>query len=61
MPLTTLLHRIAKRSDALADLEEVYRAVFGHTGDEPDVYADYDRCCELDAKMRRAIETLRVT
>lgn len=59
MPLVTLLRNTAKRERALADLEEVYRAVFGHTGDEPDVYADHDRCCELDAKMRRAIDTLR--
>jgi hypothetical protein len=51
----------AKRDKALADLEEVYKAVFGNIGDEPDVYADHDRCCELDAKMRQAIDTLRMT
>lgn len=62
MPLRTLLRNLHKRTNALADLEEVYGAVFGHdAGDEPNVYADYDRCLELSAKMRRAIETLRVS
>ncbi|MFN3833444.1 MAG: hypothetical protein ACK4SQ_14560, partial [Allorhizobium sp.] len=43
----------------LEDLEEVREAVFGDVGDEPDVYADYDRCSELSGKMRKAIEALR--
>jgi hypothetical protein len=47
------------KQSALADLEEVYRAVFGYIGDEPNVYADYDRLVELSGKMRRAIETLK--
>jgi hypothetical protein len=56
MPLRTLLINIA-----IADLEEVRKAVFGDLGDEPNVYADYDRCAELAAKMRRAIDALRIT
>lgn len=59
MSLTTLLHSLRQREQALADLEEVRKAVFGETGDASDVYADYDRCVELHAKMRRAIDTLR--
>lgn len=43
---------------AISDLEEVRKAVFGDVGDEPDVYADYDRCSELAGKMRRAIAAL---
>lgn len=43
----------------LSDLREVQGAVFGHgPGDEPDVYADYDRLCELWRKMRAAIVAL---
>lgn len=61
MALTTLLRNMQKREQALADLEEVRKAVFGDVGDEPDVYADYDRCVELQGKMRRAIDTLRIT
>lgn len=62
MPLRTLLRNLNRRATALADLEEVYGAVFGHdAGDEPNVYADYDRCLELSEKMRRAIETLKIT
>ena len=60
MPLVKLLLNTAKRAKALADLEEVHRAVFGEAGSEPDVYADYDRCRELEDKMRRAIDTLRM-
>lgn len=44
--------------EALADLDEVRKAVFGDVGDEPDVYADYDRCSELCGKMARAIAAL---
>lgn len=47
-----------KRIEALADLDEVRKAVFGDVGDEPNVYADYDRCSELSGKMRKAISTL---
>lgn len=62
MPLRTLLRNLNRRTTALADLDEVYRAVFGNDiGDEPDVYADHDRLLELSSKMRRAIETLRAT
>ncbi|EBY7415690.1 hypothetical protein D6J61_25740, partial [Salmonella enterica subsp. enterica serovar Alachua] len=39
-------------------LEEIQRAVFGTLGSEPDVYADYDRLCELSRKMREAIRAL---
>lgn len=40
---------------AVADLEEIQQAVFGSLGSEPDVYADYDRLCELSRKMREAM------
>lgn len=46
------------KGKALGDLEEVRKAVFGDVGDEPNVYADYDRCSELSGKMRRAIAAL---
>ncbi len=42
------------------DLDEVYREVFGFVGDEPNIYADYDKCAAAALKMRRAIEALRV-
>lgn len=45
-------------NDLIADLDEIRRAVFGDIGDEPNVYADYDRCSELQGMMRRAIERL---
>lgn len=61
MPLAQLLRNTRKRSDTLNDLEEVYRATFGYAGDEPDIYADHDRCSELMSKMRRAIDALRVS
>ena len=61
MPLSTLLRNLQRRTDAFADLEEVRKAVFGDVGNEPDVYADHDRCIELAAKMRRAIDVLRIT
>jgi len=48
-------------SEVVADLEEVHKAVFGDVGDEPNVYADYDRCSELAGQMRRAIKTLAVS
>jgi hypothetical protein len=59
--LTTLLHNIRKRERALAELEEVRKAVFGDPGDEPNVYANHDHLLELAAKMSHAIETLRMT
>ena len=46
------------RMDALINLEEVRKAVFGDVGDEPNVYADYDQCSELAGKMRKAIVEL---
>lgn len=46
------------RATALADLEEVRKAVFGDVGDEPNVYADYDRLSELAGKMRHALAAL---
>lgn len=58
-PDTAAKDAIADLEDAIVDLEEVRRAVFGDVGDEPDVYADYDRCSELMGKMRRAIDVLR--
>jgi hypothetical protein len=61
MSLSILVRNLAKRREAIADLEEVRKAVFGDVGDEPNVYADYDRCVELAAKMRRALDTLSVT
>ncbi|QXV73550.1 hypothetical protein [Rhizobium phage RHph_X2_30] len=48
-------------ANALADLEEVRKAVFGDVGDEPNVYADFDRCSELGGKMRRSIAALETT
>jgi hypothetical protein len=60
MPLNQLLRNLARRQAALADLEEVRKAVFGDDGDEPDVYADHGRCLELADKMRRAIDVLRL-
>ena len=42
----------------LIDLEQVYGETFGYIGGEPDVYHDYDRLCELDRKMRSAIDDL---
>lgn len=49
-------------NQAIADLEEVFREVFGgQPGDEPNVYADYDRLLEMCGKMRRAIEELAKT
>jgi hypothetical protein len=46
--------------EALDDLDEVFGAVFGHNaGDEPNLFADYDRAVEMQGKMRRAIATLR--
>lgn len=47
--------------DVVAELEEVRKAVFGDVGDEPDIYPDYDRCCELAGKMRRAIAAVSTT
>lgn len=55
----TLPHIPSDVTNALADLEIIYRAVFGYIGDEPDVYADYDRCVELSRKMMEAIVILR--
>ncbi len=46
-------------ASALADLDEVRRAVFGDLGDEPDVYADHDHLTELERKMVAALATLR--
>lgn len=44
----------------IADLIEVQSAVFGlKAGDEPDVYEDYDRLCELARKMDAAITDIR--
>lgn len=57
MPLERLLHNIAKRTAALADLEEVQQAVFGESSN---VYEDRERCHEFAEKMRRAIEVLRL-
>lgn len=45
-------------TSVLDDLEDVRKAVFGDVGDEPDVYADYDRLSELSGKMRKAISNL---
>jgi len=59
MSLATLMRNTRKRADAIADLEEVRKVVFGDVSDESDVYADHDRACELAGKMRRAIEVLR--
>lgn len=39
-------------------LDTVRKEVFGDIGDEPDVYADYDRLSELSAMMRNSVETL---
>jgi hypothetical protein len=61
MPLSQLLKNVRKRETILANLDEVYQAVFGEIGEEPDVYADYDRCVELKTKMRNAINALRVS
>lgn len=62
MPLAKLLRNTAIRTSALRDIEEVFFAVFGYgVGSEPNVYADYDLCCELMGKMRRAIDDLRVS
>jgi len=44
--------------NALDELEAVRRVVFGDLGDEPDVYADYDRCCETQHRMTRALAVL---
>lgn len=42
---------------ALLDLCEVQKATFGtQAGDEPDVYADYDRLVELCGKMTDAVQ-----
>ena len=49
---------LIREQGAVADLEEVRRAVFGDIGDEPDVYADYDRCSDLANKMREAIKVV---
>lgn len=46
-------------ADLAADLDEVRRHVFGDVGDEPDVFADYDRACELSGKLQNAISILR--
>lgn len=55
-----LLHNTRKRADAISDLEGVFTAVFGRdAGSEPNVYHDYDVCCEMMGKMRRAIDALR--
>ncbi len=68
MPLSRLLRNLTKRTKAPADLEEVYREVFGEIGEitlmtlsQPDIYADYDRCLEVMAKMRSALDTLANT
>ncbi len=65
MSLSKLLRSTAKRAEALADLEEVYQEVFGKLGDhtlvlpdQPNIYADYDRCIVMMAKMRHAIDAL---
>ncbi len=42
---------------AIANLEEIQLAAFGSLGSEPDIYADYDRLCELSRKMREAIQS----
>jgi hypothetical protein len=60
MPLNKLLHSFRKRSEALDDLDEVFREVFRDI-DLLLSAADRDRASKLQAKMRRAIETLRTT
>lgn len=50
--------RVPIAASVIADLDEVRRAVFGDVGDEPNVYADYDLCSELQGKMRRALACL---
>jgi hypothetical protein len=42
----------------LDDLASIHKAVFGDIGDRPDVYADYDRCLDLERRMSRALKTL---
>lgn len=45
---------------SLADLRELFDAVFGSkAGDEPNVYADYDRLCELSRKARAMLEAAK--
>jgi hypothetical protein len=46
-------------SQVVHDLDEVRRAVFGDVGDEPDVYADYDRLSELCGKMQKSVHKLQ--
>lgn len=50
---------IKEVTSPIADLEDVRKAVFGDVGDEPDIYADYDRLSATAGKMRQAIETLQ--
>lgn len=45
-------------SPLIESLEEIREAVFGHVGSEPNVYADYDKLCELSGKMRDIISTV---
>lgn len=59
MPLQQLVHNTAKRATALADLDEICRAIFDDAGGDLDVYVNYDRLCKLRDKMRRAIDVLR--
>ncbi|MBP0440447.1 hypothetical protein [Tianweitania sediminis] len=46
-------------ADLATDLDEVRKEVFGDVGDEPNVFADYDRACELSGKLQNAISILR--
>lgn len=39
------------RNAKVTDLDIVRKEVFGDVGDEPNVYSDYDRCCELECMM----------
>lgn len=43
---------------AREDLDEVRKAVFGDIGDEPDIFADYDKASEMSGKMRRALAAI---
>lgn len=62
MAASETLRALNRRDGAIHDLEEVFGEVFGHSpGAEPNIYADYDRCVELQRKMRRAINTLTVS
>lgn len=54
----TSLDNMHQANEALLKLELVRKAVFGDTGDEPNVYADYDKLLALEQHFDLATSIL---